>query len=412
MRKLYRVAAASTAVAAVALAGCGGSGSSSAAGSSGSGSSGSASTGSSGAINVLAVVDKSGPTKAYGTQELLGIKAAAKYYNSKGGINGRKISVTSINGNGDPSTATSRVVKALSSHPHKYAMVYPGAEGTVATALAPIMKRYKQYSIAIDDGQAGCASASKCPTEFSLVGSAAIPEVRAAQWMKHKGYTNVGILEEKVDFTQSETKPMQKSLSKQGIKHETVGFPESTVNISSEMAKLKTAGAQAVFAEVVGAPAGYTFKARHQLSWNAPVVFDIAGASLDISKLASAAEVKNSYQTVPYCSDMSNKIPAFKQLYKFAPNLNGSIPCNLSGNGWDSIVLLKDAVEQAQSTDSAALVKATENLSSKAVSDPNYIVYPKRKYTAKNHEDVAQTPSDFSILPTGTVKKTRLHSIS
>jgi ABC-type branched-subunit amino acid transport system substrate-binding protein len=411
MRKLYRMATAATAgtaVAAVALAGCGSSGSSSAADSSGSGSSGSG-----GAINVLALVAKSGPGHEYGQQELLGIKAAAAYYNSRGGINGHTVKVTSANTNGDPSTATSEAVKKLGSHPGKYQMVYPGSEGSVIAALVPIMKRYKAYSIALDDGNGSCSDVSKCPTEFSLNGDPANPEIKTARWMKKHGHDTVGILEEKVDFAQTETKPIQHALDKQGVRHDIAAFPSSATSVSAQMDKLQSAGARAVFAEVLGAPAGYTLKARKQLGWDVPVVFDIAGSSLDISKLAPRDQLADAYQTVPYCADVSQDVPGFEKLRKFAPKkLDGSVPCNLSGNGWDSVVLLANAVRQAKSTESADLVKATENLPPKAISDPDYITYPKREYTPKNHQDVGQTPGMFKILPVGPIKGTRLHPLS
>ena len=391
------------------LAACGSGASPNAAGSTNTSGPAGANTASTGTVNVLAIVDTSGPNKAYGSQELLGLQAAAAYYNKNGGINGGHVVVTVMDDNGSPATATADAVKALSGRPGQYAMVYPGEEGTDIAALIPIIARYKAYAIALDDGNNGCANVSVCPTEFSLVGSAALPEVEAAQWMKSKGYTNVGVLEEQIDFTESETPSITSSLKSEGITAETAGFPATAVSVTAEMSQLKSAGAQAVFAEALGPAAGYALQARAQLGWNAPVLFDIAGSSLDISKLAPASELANGYETAPYCADPSQNIPALNLLATNSPSpLDGSIPCNLSGNGWDAMVLFHDAAAQAKSLRVSALVSATESLSAASQSDPNLIVYPHIAYTTTNHENRLNTPSDFKTLPIGTISGTQI----
>ena len=73
------------ACATVLISACGSSG-----GGSSSSSSGGAAATSSSPVNVLAIVDTTGPTKAFGSQQLAGIQAAAKYYNDHGGMAGRQ----------------------------------------------------------------------------------------------------------------------------------------------------------------------------------------------------------------------------------------------------------------------------------------------------------------------------------
>jgi ABC-type branched-subunit amino acid transport system substrate-binding protein len=356
-------------------------------------------------INVLAIVAKSGHGHKYGKQELLGLKAAARYYNSKGGINGHKVVVTSLNGNGDPSTATSVAVKELSAHPDKYSMVYPGSEGTVVKALMPVMARHHVLAISINDSGV-CADVSKCPHQLTLAASQTVPALAVSKWMKSKGYTKVGILQEQASYTESETPAVVSALDKAGIAHVTVHFPSSAVNLTTEVQQLKSQGVRAVYAEAVGAPSGYALDARAKLNWNAPILFDIAGSSLDLTKLAPASQLSRVYLEVHRCSDTSKTSAGggLTKMIKLAPKgAIDTLPCNLSGSGWDAVALLNKLVNQSKSTDYQKLTKAAAALSS-APKNPLYIVTRKYAYTASNHENQAATPQDYSILPVGPIK--------
>ena len=286
------------AVVSVSIAACSSSGGSSAS------SSGSASSGSkSSPVKILAVVDTSGPNKSVGVPELSGIQAGAAYVNAHGGILGRKVQVTVADDNGDPTTADTAVIQALSSNPTEYSMIWGGEEGTETSALIPVIKRYKAYAIAINDGTNLCQNASNCPTEFTLTGSSQIPEEAQAAWFKSHGYKNVGILDEGIAFTQTEATDLAADLAKDGIKTETESFPTSAVSVTPEMSALKSGGAQAVYAAMFGPPEGYILNARPELGWQVPVLFESAGSSLDISTLAPASEMTDAYETPFYCGD-------------------------------------------------------------------------------------------------------------
>jgi Periplasmic binding protein len=362
--------------------------------------------------SVLAILDTSGADKQYGSQELLGIQSAAKYYNAHGGFDGEQATVTVLNDTGDPTTAANLAINALSNHPGQYSMVFAGEEGSVTGALIPIMQRFKAYSMVIGDGKNLCAEASNCPTEFSINGSAADPEAGATQYFKSKGYTNVGVIVESADATETEAGFMAADLKAAGIKAEQVSFPDTAVNVSPEISELKSDGAQAIFAAVIGPAPGYVLSARAGLSWQAPVVFDNVASALDISKLAPASQLQNTYETAQYCSNLSNNIPGFGPLDENTPiPLNGTIPCIISGGGWSTMVIFHDAATLAKSLDSAALVTATEKLHETA-SSSNFIPYAHFCASAADHENTCILPSDYTIEPVGTIAGTRLHPIA
>ena len=391
------------AVVSVSIAACSSSGGSSAS------SSGSASSGSkSSPVKILAVVDTSGPNKSVGVPELSGIQAGAAYVNAHGGILGRKVQVTVADDNGDPTTADTAVIQALSSNPTEYSMIWGGEEGTETSALIPVIKRYKAYAIAINDGTNLCQNASNCPTEFTLTGSSQIPEEAQAAWFKSHGYKNVGILDEGIAFTQTEATDLAADLAKDGIKTETESFPTSAVSVTPEMSALKSGGAQAVYAAMFGPPEGYILNARPELGWQVPVLFESAGSSLDISTLAPASEMTDAYETPFYCETVSHSVPGLALIPKYG-NVNESLPCSSWGQGWDGVLLLRAAATKAGSLEASALTTATQSLN--VTTSDNMVFQTAYCYKSTDHENVCSTPVDYQVEPVGAISTGQLHPV-
>jgi branched-chain amino acid transport system substrate-binding protein len=417
------VACGLAALAVALLSGCGSSSSSSSTSASASASNGASTSPSSTAkgtpVKVLAILDTGGADKAFETEMLAGLKGAAAYYNANGGILGRPVSIVVKNDGSDPGTATSDAVSALSSNPGKYAMVLAGGEGTITATLLPIMARYKAYSTAINDGGAGtCATkVASCPTFFALTGTSAAYSAGDAQYLVSKHYKNVGLLEEQIDFTEGEAGAVQKYLTSHGVKVETATFPPTAVSVTPEMNKLKSGGAQAVFEAAVSAPAYYIFSARPALSWNVPLVLDIASSSgADVSREVPAGELKNSSETVWYCENPANTnaIPALALVGKWTSRagspLAGSDTCALVGIGWGAMVLLHDAATKAHSLSSAALVNATESLHETAKSSP-FLSSQAYCWSSSDHDNLCDTASDYQVVPVGRIAGLRIEPI-
>lgn len=377
-------------------------------GATGSSATSSQATSSGGTVNVLVVADQSGPNKSIGTQEALGVQAAAGYLNSQGGLLGKTVKVTILNDNGDPTTATSELVQALSQNPNKYSMVYPGEEGTIVAALIPVLKRDGVYAVSVNDGNSVCVQASACPTQFSINGPSPLQTTAPSQWFAQQKLTNVGVIDAQLDFTENEATTIGPQLAKEGIKSETASFPLSAVSVTSEMQQLKSAGAQAVFAAAFGAPVGYILGARSQLGWNVPVVFDVAGASFNIPGLAPASQLSNVYETAFRCMNPANNMPALALISKYAPTKEDpTVPCNQVAGGWDATMVFAGAAKAAKSLSPSALVTATEGLKLSASTTP-LADYGGYCYTSTDHENACQSASDWNVVPVGKIVNTRL----
>ncbi len=403
MRKSRVTAWAGALAVAVVIAGCGSSGSASSPSTSG----GSASSGS-GPINVLDITATSGATAIFGTQETLGLQAAAAYYNAHGGILGRKVNVVVENDNSDPTTAAQIATQQLSSNSGKYSMVWVGEEGTVSAALIPIVRRYNVFATSVNDGNSACLQASACPTLFTQAGPISAGEVTDTAALKQAGYTNIGLIAEQSTYDQSELQYMLPDLKQAGIKYTEVTFPPTAVSLTPEMSQLKSAGVQAVFAMTLGSAGGYVLSGRAALGWDVPVLFDVAGSTVNIASLVPAADTVNVKETIQYCEDTRHNIPAFNEMVKYAPQpLAGNISCPIAGDGWGGMVLLADAAKAAGSLDANSLVKAAEGL--KITS--NEVSWPTRCWSSSNHEDVCQGPPYYEVVPLGHLTKTRLYPL-
>jgi branched-chain amino acid transport system substrate-binding protein len=426
-RMLFAVAAL-LAVAAV-VAGCGSSKSSSsgasstsaassssaASGSTGSSSTAAASTTAGGKpITILLVGDFSGANKQVTAEQFGGLKAGVNYWNAHGGFNGGKATVSTINDNGDANTAVSQTINYLSSHP-KPAMVWAGTESDEVAAMIPLMKREGLLSMSVNDGNLQCVkdAATNCPTFFSIGGGSSVIAAAAANAFKKMGVKSVGILEESLAFTQSETPAMQAALTKLGIKSSVVSFPDTAVDVTAEMSKLKSDGATGVYAEALGPAAGYALTARAGLSWNAPVIFDAAGSSFDVSKLVtSQSDLANAFVNISPPTNGCAALPGVKLMVSNAKAVKapiGTLPLYVAAFGWDGVTLLHEATDAAKSTDATTLASTIQSLPSSAQTNKLFTLEKRVAFTKDNHENVGVAAGDYEIVKAGPVVNGQLH---
>jgi ABC-type branched-subunit amino acid transport system substrate-binding protein len=354
-------------------------------------------------ISILWIGDTTGPSKEYGSVELAGLKGAAAYYNSQGGVDGHRITVQAMSDNSDPSVAVSDLLKGVQSKP---TMVWAGTNENDISALIPALARQDVLSESHNDGALQCATdATKtCPNEWTFgEPTADLPVETVANWMKSRHYSKVGILAEDDTNSTTETPYAQKWLKAAGIESEVVEFPPTATDITAELSELKGEGAQAVFFEGIGAASGYVLTDRAKLGWNAPVLEDLDGSSLDLTTLAPAADVKNTYETIFRVMSPADKSPGIQNLIKYSKPYGDvtSVPLDVAVCGWDAVVDLADAVKVSggnlavKSLD-AAMLKLSPT-------DPERLYSQKLGYTNNDHEDTLGAPSDFEVVPAGPV---------
>jgi branched-chain amino acid transport system substrate-binding protein len=404
---------------AFALSACGSSSSSSSAasasssGGSGSSSSTAASTSSKSPFTVLMVIDTSGPTKAIGVVDEAAMKASAAYWNQHGGILGHPISITVLNDNGDETTAVSVFDNYLTGHP-KPDMVFAGTSGIDSGGLIPAVKRDHVLDVAVDDGGAACEKNAQvtCPTAFTPGPVSYNQQAPIAAWFQSKHYTKIGILQEEDAFSESETPILQANLKTKGIQTAVASFAPTAVDVKPQLSQLKSAGVQAIYAEALGAPAGYEALGRQQLGLvsKIPLVFDYGAASLDLTKLTTPAQLQNAYEGIAKSSDPYVTMPGRNLLIQYGGTGVDSQPIIIASFEWQDLVTVHDAAKQAGSIDTDALISALNNLSPAAQNDPLNMTAPGVQFTTSVHENISPKGQDaYEVVPVGPIKQGQVY---
>ena len=391
--------------AAIVVAGCGSSSKSSSSSASGSGGTASATSGS--PFRVFFDADTTGPLKAYGSQDLAGLKSVIAYLNAKGGIDGHKITLSSMSSNGSAATAVSNLIKYLSSNP-KPSFVFAGTAGDETAAMIPVTGRRGLLAASVNDGADQCAKNSQttCPTFFTVAAPSDVPQKSVGIFMAKRGYKKVGIIALNEAFTQTETPAVTAALKSHGLSVVSSSFPATSTNVVPQMQELKQAGAQAVYAEVLGAPAGYVAEARAKLAWNVPIVYDVAASSLDITKLAPAADLKNTYELIFRTNSptIAKTLPGVKALVAGAKpfgGVGGAQPIDVSAFPWDDMLVVAAGAKAAHSISPTAIMAAMEKT---PITDPDLALNATQAYSPSVHENIAAKPSEYPVVPVGPIR--------
>lgn len=360
-------------------------------------------------FTVLMVADFTGPGKAYGDQFLLGVQAAADYLNdTRDGIEGREVVVKTESNNFDATQAASVLNKYLSSQDPPDLTFAGGGDAEVA-ATFPILQRKGLLGWAGNDagGLLQNGGAKEYSLQFSTQASTVPVTQKVAAWAKGEGFTHVGILQAENDYASKETEYAEQAFSDAGLEDTVVTFSQDAVDLSSQVQQLQDSGADVVFFEGLTQNMGYAIKARAKLGWDAPWIADLAASSLDITTIGTPEELKEVYAINFRPSVAGADVPGLDLMKKYAADHTDiaaldKVPAHIAGLGWDGVLMVANAAEQAGSTSAEDIASALEDFGDGA-SDENYINYATISYTDEEHIPQTATGDDYPIGPIGPI---------
>ena len=174
--------------------------------------------------------------------------------------------MVALNDNGDGTTAVTQLLSYLSTHPAP-TMVSAGKEGGDSAALIPVLAKKNVFAMSLNDGTYQCATNSQvnCPNEFTESDPGSTDMAPVAALFKAKGIKKVGILEEQIDFTETETPAIEQALKAEGIQYVVQTFPATAIDLTPEMSALRSAGAQG--ASLRPSSPRRATRSRHERSW-------------------------------------------------------------------------------------------------------------------------------------------------
>lgn len=330
------VAASAAAVMALSLAGCSG-GSMDDSSSSGAKASGDS-------ITIGTVTTNSGTAAAYGEAEVKGFELAVSEINAKGGINGKKVKLESMDDKGD-ATEASNAYNKLAGDNNVLAVAGPTISATTA-AVAPLADQSKLVTIApaatSDSIETGNYLFRTC---FKDSYQGEVAARFAAENLKVK---KVAVLYGTGDpYSSGVGEAFAKAAEKLGLEvvdKESSSSADDT-EYSAQLQKIQASGAELLYAPYYYSVAGpYIIPQARSVGFEGYVMGPDGYDGL--KPTGDKSQYNKTYYTTHYSADdnTNTKVQDFIKSYK---SKNNAEPNTFAALGYDTIYMIKQAIEKA-----------------------------------------------------------------
>lgn len=330
------VAAGAAAVMALSLAGC--------SGGSMDDSSSSSAKASGDSITIGTVTTNSGTAAAYGEAEVKGFELAVSEINAKGGINGKKVKLESMDDKGD-ATEASNAYNKLAGDNNVLAVAGPTISATTA-AVAPLADQSKLVTIApaatSDSIETGNYLFRTC---FKDSYQGEVAARFAAENLKVK---KVAVLYGTGDpYSSGVGEAFAKAAEKLGL--EVVNKESSSsaddTEYSAQLQKIQASGAELLYAPYYYSVAGpYIIPQARSVGFEGYVMGPDGYDGLKLT--GDKSQYNKTYYTTHYSADdnTNTKVQDFIKSYK---SKNNAEPNTFAALGYDTIYMIKQAIEKA-----------------------------------------------------------------
>ena len=330
------VAASAAAVMALSLAGC--------SGGSMDDSSSSSAKASGDSITIGTVTTNSGTAAAYGEAEVKGFELAVSEINAKGGINGKKVKLESMDDKGD-ATEASNAYNKLAGDNHVLAVAGPTISATTA-AVAPLADQSKLVTIApaatSDSIETGNYLFRTC---FKDSYQGEVAARFAAENLKVK---KVAVLYGTGDpYSSGVGEAFAKAAEKLGLEvvdKESSSSADDT-EYSAQLQKIQASGAELLYAPYYYSVAGpYIIPQARSVGFEGYVMGPDGYDGLKLT--GDKSQYNKTYYTTHYSADdnTNTKVQDFIKSYK---SKNNAEPNTFAALGYDTIYMIKQAIEKA-----------------------------------------------------------------
>lgn len=330
------VAASAAAVMALSLAGC--------SGGSMDDSSSSSAKASGDSITIGTVTTNSGTAAAYGEAEVKGFELAVSEINAKGGINGKKVKLESMDDKGD-ATEASNAYNKLADDNNVLAVAGPTISATTA-AVAPLADQSKLVTIApaatSDSIETGNYLFRTC---FKDSYQGEVAARFAAENLKVK---KVAVLYGTGDpYSSGVGEAFAKAAEKLGLEvvdKESSSSADDT-EYSAQLQKIQASGAELLYAPYYYSVAGpYIIPQARSVGFEGYVMGPDGYDGLKLT--GDKSQYNKTYYTTHYSADdnTNTKVQDFIKSYK---SKNNAEPNTFAALGYDTIYMIKQAIEKA-----------------------------------------------------------------
>ena len=330
-----------------------------------------------------------------------GVKLAVSEINKAGGIMGRQIQLVER----DDEAKNELGVQIAQELINKEQVV--ATLGYINTGVALASQRfYQEAEIPVLNNVAtGTAIAGQFKSPNYVFRTAANDLIQSAmianEAIKRQGFKAPAILADSTNYGQLGREDLTRALAGMGVKPVAEEkFNIGDTDMTAQLLRAKQAGADVILTYAIGPELAQIANGMAKLGWKVPM---IGSWTLSMATFIDNAGANGEGAMMPQTFIQTGDTPkrkGFIEAYQAAYKVD-RIPSPVSAaQGYDSVYLLKAAIEQAKSTDGAKIRAALENLQTKV--DGVVTVYD-RPYTATDHEAISGNIPVFGVVKGGRV---------
>ncbi|NRG45190.1 ABC transporter substrate-binding protein [Bacillus sp. CRN 9] len=311
-------------------------------------------------IKIGANLELSGPVASYGQGIAEGIDLAVDEINEAGGIDGKDIKIVKVDNKSDGPEATNAAIK-LTENDQVTAIIGSATSGNtvaqaqVANGAETILLSPSGTSPNVTINEDGSLNEFVFRTSFIDPFQGTVAANFAAGDL---GVKNVAIFADNAsDYAKGLAASFKETFEGAGGK---VVAEESYVakdtDFRSTLTRIKSANPEFIFIPGYYEEVGLIVKQAREMGIDVPLMGADGWDSPKLVELAGADALNNTFITNHYSSgDPDEKIQSFVK--KFGEKYDGKSPDAFNALGYDSVYLLKDAMERAGDTSDASKIK-------------------------------------------------------
>lgn len=306
--------------------------------------------------------DLSGPTSVWGNAVTRGAEVAVEKINAKGGIDGKKIKLVTLDTKGDVQEAI-KAYNRLADQDKAIAVLGPPVSN-IGLALAPIANGKKVPIVGsfidprVTVGQDGKPQAAMFLMQPSSIQYA---EIMASYAVEKLGLKKVAILYDQSNaFSVSLIAPFKdyaKAVGATIVAEEVYGKGDK--DYKTQLSKIKDSGADALYVPNYIQDLVITLKQAKQVGLKIPIIGGLDFAPPFASLVNDPEAATNCY----FANNFSDSEPQLQEVKKAYVEKYKEDPVNKVYLGYDKVLLIAEAVKKAGSTKPEDVMKGLNQIS-------------------------------------------------
>ena len=312
-------------------------------------------------------MELSGAAAGYGNAQKQGIQLAVSEINKKGGIdvNGRKKKIKLIMRDNKTAISTSASVAAQLATKEKVAAIVGPATTNAGTAEIPNITKAKVPSVspsATDPNYTLQKNGKVQPFVFRACYQNNFQGGSAAKFVMNniKAKRVAVYTDNSSDYGNGLAKAFKKTYKGKIVDSQT--FSEGDKDFNAVLTSFKAKKVDAIYVPGYYTEVGLIIKQARQIGIKAPIVGSDGMADPKLVQIAGAKNASKIYYTTPFSTQVAAKDPtASKFMRNFKNRYHEEAP-TFSALAYDAVYMIKEAIENEKSDDSAKITKGLEQI--------------------------------------------------